>query len=392
MNRLDDLNRTERYFTSTLLGGLLLYNNLEGVREFLNWLGRAQSLKLYPIIGGDSISWQASEILPEHVEIITELNIKRELGHYGKKLKDKELSGLSPKQNVPDVVIVYDQALIVIEGKFFVRNQGSSFIDNQLALQKEEIALMVNYLNPEIEYTCHIFLGPENSCHLSNCDLAITWKDIEDFSREWVGGNHYITHRLKNARERYNQYNASVSDADRINYKAINSLAEVKKLCREYGSAIWVGYQGGEKELIHNDYHTLLHRKFKWDYRDDPTGKKVLQNWIPGDLFLMRSNELELASGKTSGSASERASNNGQSKNYFDKTNFNGIISLCSEHGDNLIIGINGGANVMINTPRDKLENRWYKYDFKDRALGKKKASNWLSASEFMRILREYFS
>ncbi len=39
MKRLDDINRTERYFTSTLLGGLLLHNKLDGTRKFLNWLG-----------------------------------------------------------------------------------------------------------------------------------------------------------------------------------------------------------------------------------------------------------------------------------------------------------------------------------------------------------------
>ena len=44
MKRIDDLNRTERYFTSTLLPALLFTDNLNGVIKFLNWLTETKKL------------------------------------------------------------------------------------------------------------------------------------------------------------------------------------------------------------------------------------------------------------------------------------------------------------------------------------------------------------
>ena len=390
MGRLDDLNRTERYFTSTLLGGLLLHNKLEGTREFLNWLGRNKALRLIPTGGhGDNISWQESYILPEHIEVTTELNIKREIGHYGETLEGLDLADLSQKQNVPDVVIVYGEVLIVIEGKFFVKGQGSAMIDSQLNLQKEEMTIMVDYLNPEIRYTCHIFLGPDDSLDLSNCDLSITWKDIEEFSTKLLGNKHYITERLRNANKRYAKYNTP-STGDRLNYNAKCSFMQIIELCREEGDNIRVGFHGGERVLIQTGYQSLLNRKFKWDYTENSIGKKNLKNWLPGNLFLLRIEEL--SKNKQSPTLNEPIIPKQISKNYHDKTNLNGILSLCAKHGDNLLIGFSGGLNAMINTPKSKLDTRMYKYDFVENSTGKKTNSNWINGNEFMRLLREYFS
>lgn len=386
MNRLDDLNRTERYFTSTLLGGLLLHNELDGTRNFLNWLGRNKHLKFFPVTDSNIKTWENSDKIPENIEVVTELNIKREIGHYGETLDDLDLSELSSKQNVPDVVIVYGKFLIVIEGKFFVKGQNQSMIENQLQMQKEEISVIVDYLKPQIEYVSHIFLGPQNMEGMQNCDLCLTWKDIEDFSAELLGKEHYITTRLKNANMRYAEYNVSFS-GDRVNYSSSCSYDQIKELCRKEGNNIRVGFQGGERALIEADYYNLLSRKFKWDYTENSIGKKNLRNWLPGNLFLLRLEELEQNKRPALGrikSVNQPVSR----KNYAGKTYLQGIITLTAEHGDDLLIGFSGGINALRNTPRTKLETRQYKYDFVGNRTGKKVSSNWLRGIEFMGVVK----
>lgn len=389
MNRLDDLNRTERYFTSTLFGSLLLYEDLQGTRKFLNWLGAKKKITLTPIhTDSKKINWQSSEKLPDHVEVVTELNIKREIGHYGETLNEIELSELSAKQNVPDVIIIYGEILIVIEGKFFVKGQSRAFIDNQLLLQKEEIQIMIDYLKPLIKYSSHIYLGPETDMHLKNCDLCITWKDIQKFSSILVGEKHYITERLKLANRRYSKFNAS-KESDRINYNAKCDFNEIIKLCKQEGNNVRIGYHGGEHALIQSNLSELQYRKFKWDYTNNPIGKKNLKNWLPGNLFLMRIEEV--MKNKKNRSLNQSTSKQVRKKNYADKTDFDGIISLCAKHGYNLLIGFSGGKNALINASKTKLQTRRYKYDFRENNIGKKNRRNWLSGDEFIRLLKEYF-
>jgi hypothetical protein len=50
--RLDDLCRTERYFTSALLTGLFFEDNLRGVDEFFRWLIEKEDLVLARVEDG----------------------------------------------------------------------------------------------------------------------------------------------------------------------------------------------------------------------------------------------------------------------------------------------------------------------------------------------------
>jgi len=75
----------------------------------------------------------------------------------------------------------------------------------------------------------------------------------------------------------------------------------------------------------------------------------------------------------------------GDSRNYYGKTNLQGIIALISEHGDDLLIGFTGGKNTLRNTPKSRLDTRPFKYDFVKSSTGKKTSSNWIRGSEFMK-------
>ena len=72
-HRIDDLCRSERYFTAALLGGLLYANNDEGVCRFLEWLGtKGIQADGKPLIQ-DRPAW---------LEVVMELNFKRDLKFY----------------------------------------------------------------------------------------------------------------------------------------------------------------------------------------------------------------------------------------------------------------------------------------------------------------------
>jgi hypothetical protein len=283
MKRLDDINRTERYFTSTLFGGLLLHADTQGVTRFLEWLIENEEVKLN-VVENSKISFPLvlSPIVPEHIEVITELNIKRDLKYYNQ-TDGIVASDFSDKQNVPDVVIVYGETLIVIEGKFFVTSQSAKDIDAQLLLQKEEINLMIKYYDGGIKYWSHIYLGPDKEIQLQNCDSILDWNDIEQFSKDLLGQEHYITQRLYFANKRYMDFTQSIPGN---NYSGKCSYTEIVALCSKEKSDILVGFSGGLNKLRKTSMEELSIRRFKYDFKNNLHGKKTSSNWINGNVFL----------------------------------------------------------------------------------------------------------
>lgn len=283
MKRIDDLNRTERFFTSTLLGYLLIHNNLEGVKEFLNWLEREKQIVFNDI---NNLSGKRAFKLPlskpDQIEVNTELNFKRDLKFLKNQSIEKKDYDDIEKQNVPDLIIIYGNYLIVIEAKFFDKTKKSKF-ESQLVRQKTEIDLVINYLKPKIKYWCHIFLGPI-SLNLKNCDLELTWKEIEDFSRKLLGDDHYVTERIISANKKYSDLYKIKTNSS--NYIEKCSFPEINAICKEQGTNIVVGFYGGINKFQSTNLKDLKKRKYKYDYLTRLKGKKDNHNWFRGDDFL----------------------------------------------------------------------------------------------------------
>ncbi|QDG52103.1 hypothetical protein FIV42_15535 [Persicimonas caeni] len=293
--RLDDLCRTERYFTSALLTGLLFHDNLRGVDEFFQWLIEQKELQVARVDDGKLVR-PASIDTTGHLEVLTEFNIKRELScYYPNELATliadvndcDDTVDVTDGQSVPDVVILAGNTLLVIEGKFFVSDQSPARINQQLCSQKEEIELMVRYLAPHIEQTCHAYLSPETNLELADydCDLIISWEDIHTFAAGLVGENHYISKRLAAANARYRASRVG-STGGGINYSQRCGFAETMRLCKEHGEALLVGFSGGVSKLKSSSEAYLLERSYKLDSATDGKGKKKRSNWIRGDRFL----------------------------------------------------------------------------------------------------------
>ena len=129
----------------------------------------------------------------------------------------------------------------------------------------------------------------------------------------------------------------------------------------------------------------LQYRKFKWDNVNNLKGKKERKNWLPGDVFLMRINEI---SSNSSINQTNRIINK-RSKNYAGKAGLSEIISLCNKFGKEVQIGFSGGKNILLNTAKEKIRARIYKYDFIKNSTGKKNKSNWINGEEFIKLLAQ---
>ena len=148
---------------------------------------------------------------------------------------------------------------------------------------QEEIDLMIKFYEGKIKYWSHIYLGPAKNIHLKNCDSILDWNDIEQFSKDLLGEEHYITQRLHSANKRYNDYNQPVSGK---NYSRECSYLEIIDLCKKEGNGILVGFTGGLNKLRKTLSQKLKTRKFKCDFKANLHGKKIPSNWIDGDVFL----------------------------------------------------------------------------------------------------------
>jgi hypothetical protein len=394
--RLDDLCRTERYFTSALLTGLLFHDNLRGAGEFFRWLIEQKELRVSRVDDGELVR-PASISTRGHLEILTEFNLKRELHCYypnelAKLIADvndcDDTVDVTVGQSVPDVVILAGDTLLVIEGKFFVSDQSPARINQQLRSQKEEIELMVRYLAPQIEQTCHVYLSPETELDPEDyeCDLLISWEDIHTFAAALVGEAHYISKRLATANARYRASRIG-STGGGVNYSRQCGFAETMRLCREHGEAIVVGFSGGISKLIRSTEAYLLERSYKLDSATDGTGKKNLSNWLSGAEFYQTVQQLRSNDTTSLASTQTRATSKPRTKNYSANCGFNELVEMCRNRGKELLIGFSGGERQLRSSSDAYLRERTYKWDHASGSSGKKNRSNWIRGDRFLMIL-----
>ncbi len=159
--RFDDLVRSERYFTATLLPAVLFHNNLEGVRRFIELVdknARTEHAKSGEII--------REKDTPDYndfkdVEVITEFHIARDLEFANLRLeanirptKDNERE----KRDAPDVAIVAHRELVVCEGKFF-SDFNTKDLNEQLCSQRVQLRHLFGIR--EIRAYRHVAIVPE---------------------------------------------------------------------------------------------------------------------------------------------------------------------------------------------------------------------------------------
>jgi hypothetical protein len=108
VKRFDDLVRSERYFTATLLPAVLFHRNLLGVQKFVELIDARASTER------DRSGKRRSKRTPNYknfqdVEIITEFHIARDLKFAGFRLEPNAIPSEDDereRRDAPDLVII----------------------------------------------------------------------------------------------------------------------------------------------------------------------------------------------------------------------------------------------------------------------------------------------
>jgi len=289
--RIDDICRTERYYTATLLPCILLHESFAGLRAFLRLLEkkniRARAVKI-----GAPTSLGTGEAV-DHFELISEMDLARDLSFYSPWLAGLEDIVVAETDSIrPDVVIVADGLLIVIEAKFFHDSVSAEKIRRQILAQRQVIErILLRFPGYSFDRYCHLFLSaaPAPPADAIGCQGVLSWEDVRQLAEHVLGTQHYVTQRLTRATRMFglvSKHATRPAGQSGRNYIDKVGLDEIIQKCRAEGNGIVVGYNGGATKLHVAACESLKTRKFKWDRADDPVGRKEPRHWIPGARFL----------------------------------------------------------------------------------------------------------
>ncbi len=289
--RIHDICRTERYYTATLLPYILLHESFAGLKAFLRVL-EGKSIRALAVETGAPASLNGGEGLA-HVELISEMDLVRDMRFYCPWLAGLEVTMAEEASSLrPDLVIVADGLLIVIEAKFFHNSISSDAIRTQVLAQRQVIEkVLLRFPGYSFDRYCHLFLSaaPAPPADAIGCQGVLYWEDVALLAEQVLGTEHYVTQRLVRAIEMYELVSgkgAQPNGESRCNYRGRLKLKEMIQKCRQEGDRIMVGYTGGSAKLRAAKAEELTDRQFKWDWADDPIPPKTPYNWMIGSRFL----------------------------------------------------------------------------------------------------------
>jgi len=279
--RFDDIVRTERYFSATLLPAILFHDGCTGLRQFVELLD-ARATTERDANGNQTPKRNLTK--PEEsdqavsFEIITEFHITRDLDNAGFHLdpavKEEHL-------DVPDLVLIRNNFLIVCEAKFF-NSVNLTTLNQQLVSQRQQIAHLLE-ARPQLTAYIQVALLPQVPGGQVDCDVVVTWDEVASLSARVLGRDHYVTQRFQNAVVRRTK---SSGGSESLNYNGIETLGEVISRFVEHGNGVEIGHLGGQASLSKQTPDYVRQRPWKW--RDPKTnqGKTDRRNWIRGATFI----------------------------------------------------------------------------------------------------------
>lgn len=233
-NQFLPINRKERFYTATILPGIICSDNFRDFNLFLKLIRNFPSEV--------QINADASD---NNIQFITEFSLKESVDYCGRDFCD-----IPATKDTPDLVILITKPellLVVIEGKMFGNTPLADF-KTQIEAQKIVINSLHKTLKIKPENIFHIGLVPKSyfpSKPLVNCQMMY-WEDIID-AYNGVQNNQYFLEVLKLAVNNYTSLTSSKEGAfgsfgknmeDKLN--GVQILAELKK-----GKNFWVGRNRG---------------------------------------------------------------------------------------------------------------------------------------------------
>ena len=232
MKRLDGNNRTEKFWTATVLTSLIADDQFAGVKVFLDLLKSSSGQVLFRRPNMQDVveigEFGENAWTYENFQISTELWYSRDFSKTG-------------EFAVPDVILLLNNKhLIVCEAKYFQRVKVEK-IEEQVFLQKKTITdIIKNYT--DIEYVHHAFIygGSEGFDSIKGIDSIITWEDIYKAFLAQKGKEQYfvkvLAEGLKNYKREFPKQNRKGNYYMRT-FDFIDVIGE----CRANSHKIFVG-------------------------------------------------------------------------------------------------------------------------------------------------------
>lgn len=280
MYRIDDLNRSERYFTATILPYFLVFDSFKHMHEFILALN------------GPTLP---SEEDLKSVELITEVDFIRDLRKWAE--IHEETDRYEKYENllrdvgrlaVPDVLIKYGKTIIVIEGKFFQKRRPV-YYEEQVLLQQKLIDLIKEEY-PTFSFF-HVFLTADTSLkQIPGIHKVIYWqgevmKLVNEIVERYPDHTEldYFKRRLENAITRYNEeFEKPTQPTDRSGTMRFYELSDLIDFLVKEENDCFVGYTGGYQELMKTTLQQAQERAY-WQVNERQLTER---NWIPKELFL----------------------------------------------------------------------------------------------------------
>ncbi len=268
-----DVARSERYFTATILSHLLMANNFEGTKLLFKY-----------IFNDDNF------VEIDDFEIVTELDPIRDGSVYNKDIQ--KIFRESGRIAVPDIFIRWGTKVLAIEAKFFTQPSADELQD-QLKLQWKAISTIVdktNYNPSDIQQCLLMINQPDDKIANIKC---ITWSGIVQlFTKHKLSGHskdcEYALNILSKSIIRAQKELESTAKIKYTQIKSIEIL--INKMPELINSGkIWVGFSEGlSLDIIDLEY--LINRSH-YKVTDDPGKSK---NWIRIDELITKYLDLKL--------------------------------------------------------------------------------------------------
>jgi hypothetical protein len=274
MLKILPLCRKEKYYTSCILPQLICGDEMQRLNDFLSFLSVDRKF-IHDSYSSDNLLFYTEYSLKESADWV-------ELANH-------------PSKETPDLILLIKSKdknsylLIVVEAKMFNKTSASEF-NKKIELQKSIVEIIKNKLGIKDKNYLHICLFkdiPRGYKENPN-ERIITWSDILTLYKYFR--NNYFYKILKYAIEdpivskplKSSVYKKPIRGK---NYLDLFSFSDIVKICKDEGSNITIGFNGGKKVLQKATLDYLKNRKYKWDYVNNPKGKKVKSNWINGTKF-----------------------------------------------------------------------------------------------------------
>ena len=185
--RFDDITREERYYSATILPYLLAYNNFSGLASFEKEL---LDTGLIREVSGDY----------ESVQLIAEVSLERDLSFTKIEIPSSAFEKKLDKQTKPDLLIITDKSLYVIECKVFM-NESEYKLHRQILEQKYIFEIIEKVTQHHFVNKQHILMIPFEY-DIPDC-VVITWSRMFELFKEIVPNGDYFLQRLEGVVKRF---------------------------------------------------------------------------------------------------------------------------------------------------------------------------------------------